>query len=94
MSEIRSKRWVSADWPNQVTPYDHIRSLMGVGEILEEFIQSRWEDGDYLGLEVLAKTINQSTSALNEYLEGLAAGGGDAKTRKTGDADKEHEAHG
>ena len=91
MSEIRSKRWVSANWPEQATPYDHIRSLMGVGEILEEFIQSRWEDGDYLGLEVLPKTINQSTSALNEYLESLAAGGGDGQT---GHADKEHEAHG
>jgi hypothetical protein len=62
-----TKNWVSPWWPADARPYDHYRSLLGVAEILEEYIQTRWEDGGHLGLEVLAKTIRQSASALNEH---------------------------
>jgi len=32
----------------------------------------RCADGDYLGLEVLRKTVRQATNALQDYLEDLA----------------------
>ena len=59
--------WVSHRWPDEAEPYDHFRSLLGVAEILEEYIQTRWEDGNHLGLEVLAKTIRQSANVLDEH---------------------------
>jgi hypothetical protein len=56
-------------WPDDAGPYDHYRSLLGVAEILEEYIQTRWESSGHLGLEVLAKTIRQSANALDEHFK-------------------------
>jgi hypothetical protein len=66
MSKAVKKPWVSERWPADAEPYDHIRSLQGVAEILEEYIQTRWEVGGHLGLEVLSKTIRQAAGALDE----------------------------
>jgi hypothetical protein len=69
MSEPAKKPWVSERWPSDAKPYDHIRSLQGVAEILEEYIESRWQEGGHLGLEVLSKTIRQAAQALDDHFK-------------------------
>ena len=69
MSEPARRQWVSAAWPDDAKPYDHLRSLLGVAKILKEYIESRWQDGNHLGLEVLSKTIRQATNALDEHFK-------------------------
>ena len=74
-------------------PYDHCRSLWGVAKILAELSHTQWEEGGtfYLGLEVLAKTVDQATDALDEYLCGLEEKGIISKSERIGTAEEQAE---
>ena len=80
MSDAKRRRWVSEYWPEDARPYDHLRSLIGVADILEEYIHSRWEKGEYLGLEVPSKTIRQATNGLDAHFKISERVGSDAET--------------
>ena len=70
-----AKNWISSLWPEDASLNDHLRSLRGVVEILDEYVENRWQDGKHEGLLLVGRSITQATNAIEARIGRLVCNG-------------------